>query len=218
MLAGLVSAARLSPLNPHEHRILFYGAGSAGIGVAKQLLSFFTLNGMSEEEARNHIWLVDSKGLIYDGRNNVAEHKKGTSVSLAWDNMSSLQCYSSLPAFARKDYAGPPMVDLLEIIRYVKPTALMGLSTVTGAFSEDVIRRMASQTPRPIIFPLSNPVQLSECTFSEALRASGGSVLFASGSPFPTESFGGRMWEPGQGNNMYIFPGMSISWRAVFGG
>lgn len=102
------------------------------------------------------------------------------------------------------------MTDLLEIIRYVKPTALMGLSTIKGAFSEAVIRRMASQTPRPIIFPLSNPVQLSECTFSEALRASGGSVLFASGSPFPTENFGGRRWEAGQGNNMYIFPGTSL--------
>ena len=68
----------------------------------------------------------------------------------------------------------------------------MGLSTVKGAFSEAVIRRMASQTPHPIVFPLSNPSQLSECTFSEALRASGGNVLFASGSPFPTEDFGGR--------------------------
>lgn len=101
------------------------------------------------------------------------------------------------------------MTDLLDIIQYVKPTALMGLSTVKGAFSEAVIRRMASQTPRPIIFPLSNPSHLSECTFSEALRASGGSVLFASGSPFPAEDFGGRRWEPGQGNNMYIFPGTS---------
>lgn len=102
------------------------------------------------------------------------------------------------------------MTDLLDIVQYVKPTALMGLSTVRGAFSEAVIRRMASQTPRPIVFPLSNPSQLSECTFAEALRASGGSVLFASGSPFPTENFGGRKWEPGQGNNMYIFPGLGL--------
>ena len=80
VLAGLFSAARLSPLQPCEHRILFYGAGSAGIGVATQLLSFFTLNGMSEEEARSHIWVVDSRGLIHDGRDNVAEHKKGGSL------------------------------------------------------------------------------------------------------------------------------------------
>lgn len=103
------------------------------------------------------------------------------------------------------------MTDLLDIVRYVKPTALMGLSTIKGAFTEAVIRSMASQTPRPIIFPLSNPLQLSECTFAEALRASNGSVLFASGSPFPVENFGGREWEPGQGNNMYIFPGTSLS-------
>ncbi|KAI9567435.1 hypothetical protein HD554DRAFT_2107208 [Boletus coccyginus] len=189
VLAGLLSAARLSPLQSCEHRILFYGAGSAGIGVASQLLSFFTINGMSEEEARSHIWVIDSRGLIYDGRDNVAEYKK---------------------AFSRKDYSGPPMTDLLDIVRYVKPTALMGLSTIKGAFTEAVIRCMASQTPRPIIFPLSNPLQLSECTFSEALRASNGSVLFASGSPFPAENFGGRELEPGQGNNMYIFPGLGL--------
>ena len=81
VLAGLLSALRLSPLQPHEHRILFYDAGSAGVGVATQLLGFFTLSGMSEEEIRTHIWLVDSEGLIYDGREHVAEHKKGTSFS-----------------------------------------------------------------------------------------------------------------------------------------
>ncbi|KAF9230554.1 hypothetical protein BU15DRAFT_91091 [Melanogaster broomeanus] len=183
VLAGLVSAARLAPLQARDHRILFHGAGSAGVGVAAQLLSFFTLNGLSEQEARDRIWLVDSRGLIY-----------------SWTRKP----------FARNDYSGPPMTDLLDIIRYVKPTALMGLSTIKGAFTEAVIRRMASQTPRPIIFPLSNPVTLSDCTFSEALRASGGSVLFASGSPFPPENFGGRMWEPGQGNNMYIFPGLGL--------
>lgn len=83
VLAGLLSAARLSPLQPREHRILFFGAGSAGIGVAAQLLSFFTINGMSEEEARSRIWIVDSKGLIYDGRENVAEYKKGRSCEPA---------------------------------------------------------------------------------------------------------------------------------------
>jgi malate dehydrogenase (oxaloacetate-decarboxylating)(NADP+) len=84
------------------------------------------------------------------------------------------------------------MTDLLEIVQYVKSTALMGLPTVKGAFSEAVIRRMASQTPRPIVFPLSNPLQLSECTFSEALRASRGSVLFASGHRSPQRTLVGE--------------------------
>ncbi|KAG1729122.1 hypothetical protein EDB19DRAFT_1897278 [Suillus lakei] len=189
VLAGLLSAARLVPIPRGEHRILLFGAGSASVGVAKQLMSFFTIAGMSEEAARNQIWLVDSKGLVYVGREGVAEYKM---------------------YFARRHYTGLPMKDLTEIVKYVKPTALLGLSTITGAFTPDVIRQMSQSTPRPIIFPLSNPVHLSECTFAEALTHSNGTAIFASGSPFGSEVIGGVRREPGQGNNMYIFPGLGL--------
>ena len=99
------------------------------------------------------------------------------------------------------------MKDLVEIINYVKPTALLGLSTIKGAFNQGVVEAMSALNPRPIIFPLSNPVRLSECEFSEAVEWSGGRVIFASGSPFPEQSFGRRTLYPGQGNNMYVFPG-----------
>lgn len=193
VLSGFLNAAKLSsaasgrPLS--DHRILFLGAGSAGVGVGMQLLSFFKLQGLSEQEARERIWLVDSQGLVYDARGKLAEHKK---------------------YFSRKDYNGAPMKDLVEIINYVKPTALLGLSTIKGAFNQGVVEAMSALNPRPIIFPLSNPVRLSECEFSEAVEWSKGRVIFASGSPFPELSFNGRTLYPGQGNNMYVFPGIGL--------
>ncbi|KAN0125581.1 hypothetical protein V8E52_000788 [Russula decolorans] len=193
VLSGFLNAAKLSsaasgqPLT--SHRILFLGAGSAGVGVAMQLLSFFKLQGLTPEEARQRIYLVDSQGLIFDSRGPMAEHKK---------------------YFSRNDYNGPPLTNLTEIVEYVKPTALVGLSTIKGAFSQEVIEAMAASHVRPIIFPLSNPVRLSECEFEEALRWTNGRVLFASGSPFPEASWEGKVYYPGQGNNMYIFPGLGL--------
>jgi len=172
-----------------SHRILFLGAGSAGVGVAMQLLSFFKLQGLSEEEARDRIYLVDSQGLIFNSRGPMADHKK---------------------YFSRSDYNGSPLTKLTEIIEYVKPTALLGLSTIKGAFNQEVIEAMAANNARSIIFPLSNPVRLSECEFHEALEWSNGRVLFASGSPFPEALWEGKVRYPGQGNNMYIFPGLGL--------
>lgn len=194
VLSGFLNAAKLSsaasgrPLT--DHRILFFGAGSAGVGVATQLMSFFTLQGMSVDDARRRIWLIDSQGLVYNSRGRLAEHKKH---------------------FARDDYQGPPLVDILDIIDYVQPTALLGLSTISGAFHSQVIQAMAALNPRPIIFPLSNPVRLSECSFADAVQNTNGNVLFASGSPFPEQRFGNRILYPGQGNNMYIFPGIGLA-------
>ncbi|KAG6814269.1 hypothetical protein H0H92_015384 [Tricholoma furcatifolium] len=201
ILSGFMNAAKLSsaasgrPLT--DHRILFFGAGSAGIGVAKQLMSFFKLLGMSEEEARGRIYTVDSKGLITADRKGLQEHKK-------WFT------HESEIDFARTDYQGPPLTNLVDIIEYVKPTALLGLSTIRNAFTEDVVRLMASINTRPIVFPLSNPVSLSEVDYEDALHWTNGSVIFASGSPYKPTEYEGKVYEPGQGNNMYIFPGVGM--------
>ncbi|KAJ7791397.1 hypothetical protein B0H14DRAFT_3500469 [Mycena olivaceomarginata] len=128
VLSGFINAARLSSAaSLSSHRILFFGAGSAGVGVAMQLMSFFTLEGVSEQEARERIWLVDSQGLVYTTRGELAEHKE---------------------YFARREYAGPPITDLLDILDSVQPTALMGLSTMSGAFSRAAIetRRLERNT------------------------------------------------------------------------
>ncbi|KAH6911370.1 malate dehydrogenase [Coprinopsis sp. MPI-PUGE-AT-0042] len=193
VLSGFLNAARISsaaagkPLT--DQRILFFGAGSAGIGVAKQLLSFFTLNGMSEEEAKSRIWTVDSKGLITADRKGLQEHKK---------------------FFARTDYDGPALTSLIDVINHVKPTALLGLSTVRNAFTEDVVRLMSAMNTRPIIFPLSNPVSLCEVDYEDAIKWTNGSVIFASGSPYKPIEYEGHRYEPGQGNNMYVFPGIGM--------
>lgn len=98
----------------------------------------------------------------------------------------------------------------MDIVDYVKPTAILGLSTIKSAFNRAVIERMAAYNPRPIIFPLSNPVSLSECEFHEAVEWTNGQVIFASGSPFPEQEFNGKTLYPGQGNNMYVFPGIGL--------
>jgi len=193
VLSGFLNAAQLAseasgrPLA--DHRILFFGAGSAGIGVAKQLLSFFRFQGLNDADAAKQIWTVDSKGLITADRPGLQEHKK---------------------FFARTDYQGPPLTKLVDIINYVKPTALFGLSTIRNAFTKEVVDAMATHNTRPIIFPLSNPVSLSEVDYEDAINWTNGRVIFASGSPYKPISRGEKTFEPGQGNNMYIFPGLGL--------
>ncbi|KAI0034674.1 malic enzyme [Vararia minispora EC-137] len=193
VLSGFINAAKLSsaasgmPLA--DHRILFLGSGSAGVGVGMQLMSFFRLQGLSEAEAKSRIYYVDSQGLIYDARGPMAEHKK---------------------YFSRKDYNGPAVTNLVDIIEYVKPTALLGLSTIKGAFTKEVVELMASLNPKPIIFPLSNPVRLCEVDFQDAIEWTQGRVLFASGSPYADVTYGGKRFVCRQGNNMYIFPGLGL--------
>lgn len=198
ILAGFTNAARIAskesgrPL--HDHRILMAGAGSAAVGVGKQLMSFFTRQGLSADEARERIFITDSKGLVTKDRGDkLAEHKV---------------------FFARDDNAGKQIKDLGEIIDYVKPTAILGLSTIKGTFDENVIRKMATLNKRPIIFPLSNPTDNSECTFEEAVKYTEGRVLFAAGSPFAeidaASSPTGKRMIPGQGNNFLVFPGIGL--------
>ncbi|KAG9514044.1 hypothetical protein KCU71_g23989, partial [Aureobasidium melanogenum] len=133
---------------------------------------------------------VDSKGLITNDRGDkLAEHKL---------------------YFSRDDNEGKQYKTLEDVIEYVKPTILMGLSTIGGAFTPEIIKRMAELNKMPVIFPLSNPSSKSECTFEDAIKYTEGRVLFASGSPFPAIEYNGKTLEPGQGNNMYVFPGIGL--------
>ncbi|KAK3074926.1 hypothetical protein LTR53_002237 [Teratosphaeriaceae sp. CCFEE 6253] len=190
ILGGFINGVKQSRVAPPDQRAVFLGAGSAGVGVAKQLTEFFMKEGLSEEEAKKRFWLVDSQGLVtMDRPGKLAEHKV---------------------YFARDDNDGKQFKTLEEIVEYVKPTILMGLSTIGGAFTPKILERMAELNDHPVIFPLSNPSSKSECTFEEAIKYTKGKCLFASGSPFPTLNFEGKDLVPGQGNNMYIFSGLGL--------
>jgi len=193
ILSGLINAFRESGVPLKDQKILFLGAGSAGVGVAKQICEHFVKAGnMTFDEARNHFWFVDTKGLVtFDRGDQLAKHKT---------------------IFARKDNNGQQFKDLKSTLEYVKPTCLIGLSTQGGAFTSEIIKRMAELNKKPIIFPLSNPLKNSECSFESAMHYSDGKVIFASGSMFPpyTDPISQKVYYPSQGNNMYVFPGIGL--------
>ena len=195
ILGGVINAVKRSGLPCKEHRAVFLGAGSAGVGVAKQIVAFFMREGMTEDEARACFYLVDTKGLVtMDRGDKLADHKV---------------------YFAREDNEGAQYKTLDEVVDHVKPTILMGLSTLGGVFTPEILRKMADWNTSPIVFPLSNPSSKSECDFESAVTHTDGRALFASGSPFPQFSFTDSQGEtrihyPGQGNNMYVFPGIGL--------
>ena len=190
IMGGIVGAVQQSGISPKDHRAVFLGSGSAGVGVAKQIVEYFMHEGLTEDEARSCFYLVDSKGLVTSDRGDkLADHK----------------IY-----FSRHDNEGNQYKNLEEVIEYVKPTILMGLSTIGGAFTTEILQKMGAWNERPIIFPLSNPSSQSECTFEAAITHTDGRALFASGSPFPPFMYKDKMYHPGQGNNMYVFPGIGM--------
>ncbi|ORX65091.1 hypothetical protein DL89DRAFT_133258 [Linderina pennispora] len=195
ILGGFISAVQQAGIPPKNQRILFVGAGSAGVGVAKQLADYFIIeHRIPEEQAKAMFWFVDSRGMITANRGDkLADHK----------------IY-----FARHDNGATQCKTLEETLDYVKPTALIGLSTIYKAFHEGILKRMdeLNQTNRPIIFPLSNPETKAECSFEEAMVHTNNRVLFASGTAFPTYTIPGTGEDrvPGQGNNMYVFPPIGL--------
>lgn len=185
-LAGLISASRLTGVPLKEQRILFYGAGEAGIGIGDLIVEALVAEGMDEASARRHCWFVDSKGLVVASRSDLVEHKR---------------------RFAH-DHA--PIADLPTIVETLKPHALIGVSGTPQTFTESVVRAMARLNKRPIVFALSNPTSQAECTAEQAYGWSDGRAVFASGSPFAPVALNGRTLVPGQGNNAYIFPGVGL--------
>lgn len=190
ILGGMINAVKRAGIPVSQHRAVLMGAGSAAVGVAKQIVQFFMNEGLTEEEARRSFYLVDTKGMVtLDRGDKLADHKV---------------------YFARDDNRGAQMKSLSEVVEHVRPTILMGLSTIGGCFTPEILTKMGTWNTAPIIFPLSNPSLNSECTFAEAMTHTSGRALFASGSPFDPLSFNGVTLTPGQGNNMYVFPGIGL--------
>ena len=179
-LAGVLSALRVKGLAPedlHSQRFVILGAGSAGTGVAEQLKQGMMAQGLSEAEARARFYLVDEHGLLSASRGDALQPAQAT--------------------FARTETDLEGM-GLVETIKHAKPHVLLGLSSVGGLFTEEVVREMAAINERPIVFPLSNPTANAECTASDAFAWSDGRVIFASGSPFDPVIHGGKTYEISQ--------------------
>ncbi|KAL4857157.1 NADP-dependent malic enzyme [Chlorella vulgaris] len=182
-LAGVLSALRATGASLADQRILFHGAGEAGTGIGELIaICLERRHGMTRQQGRRACLFMDSKGLVCSARTDLQHHKRPFAHDV------------------------PPCRTLLEAIQQMKPTVLIGVSTMAGSFSSEVLRAMAALNERPIIMPLSNPTSKSECTFQAAVAATEGRVLFASGSPFPPCQHGGRSLHPAQANNAYIFP------------
>jgi len=185
-LAGLLSSQRITKRDLQDEKILFYGAGTAGIGIANLYVTALIKKGYSKEEARSRCWFVDSKGLVVSSRKNLSRDK--------------------LP-FAHEYYEKK---DLSDIIQAIRPTALIGISGQANAFSKNVLELMKDINDYPLVFALSNPTSSSECTAENAYKWTRGKCLFASGSPFDSVEIEGKTFIPGQGNNAYIFPGVGL--------
>jgi malate dehydrogenase (oxaloacetate-decarboxylating)(NADP+) len=186
VVAGLISALRLAGGSLEEQTLLFQGAGEAATGIADLAVLAMMAEGLDEAAARRRCWLFDSKGLVVKTRGDLAHHKR---------------------PYAH-EHAGA--ATLLEAVKVLKPTAIIGVAAVGGAFTREVVEAMAAINARPIVFALSNPTSKSECTAEQAYQWSGGRALFACGSPFDPVALGGKRFVPRQGNNSYIFPGIGL--------
>jgi malate dehydrogenase (oxaloacetate-decarboxylating)(NADP+) len=185
-LAGLYGALRVTGGHLQDQTILFMGAGEAGLGTGELVVSAMAAEGLDPEEARRRCWFMDSKGLVVSARDDLNEHKR---------------------LFAHPhDFVS----DLAAAVEALRPTALIGVSGKAGLFSRRVLEAMARVNERPIVFALSNPTSNAECTAREAYEVTDGRVIFASGCPFEPFSFKGRTVRTGQGNNVYIFPGVGL--------
>ncbi|PGB01661.1 NAD-dependent malic enzyme [Bacillus toyonensis] len=193
-LAAVLSAVKASGVPLSEHRVVVFGAGTAGIGIADQVRDAMVRVGLSDEESHNRFWCIDRNGLVTDNMENLLDFQ--------------------IP-YARKeaevsDWKQNDVIGLAEVVKHVKPTILIGTSTVAGAFKEEIIKEMASHVERPIILPMSNPTPLAEAKPADLIEWTEGRALVATGSPFEPVTYNGVTYVIGQSNNALIFPGLGL--------
>jgi malate dehydrogenase (oxaloacetate-decarboxylating) len=177
-----------------EQRIAILGAGSAGIGVADLFVSGLVQQGIPQAEARRRVWIVNRGGLIHSGRTDLKDEQKA--YAHPWEEVQSWAP------------TGGAKIGLEEVVREARPTVLMGLSTLPGAFTESIVRTMARWVSRPVILPLSNPTVKAEAIPEDLLKWTDGKAIIATGSPFPPVKLGDTTYPIAQCNNAYIFPGL----------
>jgi malate dehydrogenase (oxaloacetate-decarboxylating) len=196
VFGALIGAIKASGRNLKDQQIVFYGAGAAAIGVADYLRLGLVDSGLSEEEARSRFWIVNRGGMLLTGRTDLSLEQRVYAQPVervaAWKRLSA------------------KAIDLEAVIRNVDATILIGLSTLGGAFTESIVREMATKLDRPIIFPLSNPTDRSEATPDDLMRWTDGRAIVATGSPFAPVESAGRKIVIAQCNNVYVFPAVGL--------
>jgi malate dehydrogenase (oxaloacetate-decarboxylating) len=196
-LAAVLAGARASQTPLTEHRVVIFGSGTAGIGIADQLREAMTGEGLDPAAARARLWCLDRYGLLTDDMTGLRD----------------FQVPYARPAAEVRDWPGhgtPSGIGLAEVVGRVHPTILIGTSTQRGAFTEPIVREMAAHVDRPVILPMSNPTTLSEATPPDLLTWTGGRALIATGSPFGPCTYQGVTYQIGQANNALIFPGLGL--------
>ena len=196
VFGALTGAIKASGRSLKEQNIVFYGAGGAAIGVADYLRMALVDSGLSEEEASRRFWIVNRGGVLHTERSDLAPQQ--------------LVYAQPVERFASWKRPSSGVVDLETVIRNVDATILIGLSTLSGAFTETIVREMARKVDRPIIFPLSNPTDRSEATPADLMQWTEGRVIVATGSPFEPVEYAGRKVPIAQCNNVYIFPAVGL--------
>jgi malate dehydrogenase (oxaloacetate-decarboxylating) len=196
VVAGLLSALRITGQSMADQRVLFAGAGASAQGISDLIVAAMMEAGRSQAEATRQIYTVDSHGLVTKDRAGLEEFK----VTYARDA-------EEVRTWDVQDHS---QISLAEAVKHARPTILLGTSGVPGTFTEKVIHLMSVNNQRPVIFPLSNPTSKSECTPKEAVLWSEGRAIIATGSPFAPVSYQGRQFRIGQGNNAFIFPGVGL--------
>lgn len=191
-LAGILGALNISKQKITDQVYLSLGAGTAGAGILSRIYAEMVENGLSEEEAKKHFYMVDKQGLLFDDDETLTPEQK---------------------PFARKrsEFENPEeLTDLLSVVKAVHPTIMVGTSTKPGAFTEEVVREMAAHTERPIIFPLSNPTKLAEAKAEDLLKWTDGRALIATGIPVDDIEYNGVTYQIGQANNALVYPGLGL--------
>lgn len=196
-LAGVLGAMNISKEKLTDHTFLTFGAGTAGMGIAKMLYDELVRQGLTPEEAKKHFYLVDKQGLLFDDTEGLTEKQKPFTRQRS--------------EFANAD----ELTNLLAVVKAVHPTVMIGTSTQPGTFDEAVVKEMAAHTDRPVIFPLSNPTKLAEAKAADLLKWTNGRALVATGIPVADITYQGVTYQIGQANNALIYPGVGFGALAV---